>query len=376
MSQLTPGGGRPGWPLALTLLVSAMRRDQAGLADLAARMGPGDWQQFAQLAIVRHRVVPLIAPALKQLDMPAEIHGYLDAELKRNAMRVLTHMAETKRVLDGMGAAGIPGVVLKGWPLALDAYGNPSARHAGDIDLMIPPDQIDPALQVMGTLGYAPSAQNAKKRLRGRMGTGILRAETKDIELNNPDVGIALEMHWQPFAYRAWSGDLTDPSTQRVLQTPAGPVRVLGEVQNLSYLTTHGALHLWARLKWLADIAALAHARGASGLEADMQAVRSTSFNRPVALGLRLASEVLGSPLPASLDVPDRRVAKLERWVLNSIPQSEGVSLASPSYHLGLRRMALSLSPGWREALSVVRYDTIRRLRLGLAGLSFAMRGG
>ena len=61
------------------------------------------------------------------------------------------------------------------WPLAARLYGDPSARHTGDLDLLIPADRVSDACAALETIGYLPSAGTAKLRRRARgLGTDQL----------------------------------------------------------------------------------------------------------------------------------------------------------------------------------------------------------
>jgi hypothetical protein len=78
-------------------------------------------------------------------------------------------------------------------------------------------------------------------------------------------------------------------------------MRVLAEEDLLLYLCAHGAKHHWARLKWICDAAEVC--RRATDLKWDRLVGRADrlDLDRVLFLGLRLAEQWLGAPVPASL---------------------------------------------------------------------------
>ena len=51
--------------------------------------------------------------------------------------RVITRMAELQRVMEVLGATGVPVLALKGPALAVQAYGDVSLRSYGDVDVLV-----------------------------------------------------------------------------------------------------------------------------------------------------------------------------------------------------------------------------------------------
>ena len=138
---------------------------------------------------------------------------------------------------------------------------------------------------------------------------------------------------------------------------------------NIVYLSVHGALHLWSRLKWLVDIDRLARLRGPEGLEADYFAAEAIGARSPVALALRLSSRLFGSPIPEVLTRPDRSLDRVEAWMLTAIARPDTAPLTWRNKVLS-RIMPARLADGLPQVLGVLRYDTLRRIRFGFAELA------
>ena len=88
----------------------------------------------------------------------------------------------------------------------------------------------------------------------------LVRQVRKDFRLTRSRDGVAVELHWRlsrnphllPWQFR----DAIKYADQ--LKTFAGEHYVLRSSALLVYLTCHGTLHSWFRLKWIADIERMA----------------------------------------------------------------------------------------------------------------------
>ena len=71
----------------------------------------------------------------------------------------------------------------------------------------------------------------------------------------------------------------------------------------LLYLCLHGARHTWSRLLWVCDVDAVI--RSAPSIDWQTLNARATSIDagKRLALGIRLAHDLLGTPVPDAADV-------------------------------------------------------------------------
>ena len=317
------------WPRPLALIIALMRERRASdvegkgsaeIARLARGMGASDWDVFAELAIKRHRIAPVILPSLKRLaaevpgGVPGAIRGRIEEAVHRNALVALVQISEARRIREALAIEGLELSIFKGWPLAERLHGGAAERHAGDMDLLVPEDRVADSRRVLEGIGFDVSAHTAKfrRRLRGLDNPQLIRA-CKDIEMVRRATGVTVELHWRMLNYHGWPVFLDRPGALSVQETQAGPILVPNDQTNLMYLSTHGALHLWSRLKWLDDIAVLARQRGPEGLAADLEVARETGVTRPVVFALSLAYRLFDSPVPAGLETAP---AGLENWTL------------------------------------------------------------
>lgn len=358
----------PHWPRPLALLAALVQERTGGgrpswVATVADAMTDEDWQDFVPLAISRHRIAQLLMPGLDGLDMPDACRSTIGKHLKQNAQRTLVQIAETRKVHQTLQDRGIPMAVLKSWPMAERLFGSASGRHTGDLDLLIPPDRMLEVCDVLGTMGYRPSVTNAKFRRRARaLSNPRLRSACKDVELYNPGTGVSIELHWQPLNYRGWRLGMDNPGQLADQPSQAGTLLVPEPRTELVYLAIHGSLHLWDRLKWLADIAAVAQNRGCEVLAKDLAWARSQDLHRPLILALSLSARLFGSPAPDGAQAGTFPV--LENWIVRRLADRGRPGVYGMRYQIGMRFMGLALSATWPQRWGVIEYDTVRRLKL------------
>ena len=362
------------WPRPLSLIAALLRPGAGSDAALLAHgLSKADWQRFADLATERHRIAPVIVSGLGALEMPDEIRERLRRSARENAARTLEQMAETRRIADALTGLGIKPVVFKGWPLAERLYGSAAARHTGDLDLLIPEDRLAACCAAMADLGYRPDRHH-----RGNVriaASRALREDGKDIKFLHPMTGLAVELHWHLYPFRGWPDPLAHPAALERQRTGIGILQSPSDAANMQYLSIHGTLHLWARLKWLADIARLAQRRGLVELEADVERARALNILTPVALALRLSARLFASPLPRSLSASDSGLMRIEAWMLDAMTRDDTIPVITRRYRIWVRLMAFRLAATRAQFFGALRYDTVRRVRLGAAHLANRLTG-
>jgi len=320
------------------------------------------WEHVAQAALSLHRVAPQIHAALaaRKPAVPDPVRAAIAAEAERSLFTALAHKAETRRIVTAL--APIAPVVLKGWPLAERLAGSAALRHARDIDLLIPEQAAARAVARLAPLGYVPAPEH---RLRARaLGHPGLMRESNEINLVNARCGIAVELHWRSHHFRFWP-DLTELGPPVERHGPEG-VAVPEDGAHLIYLALHGEAHLWLRLKWLADIHAMAARRGPA-LVGDLATAEGIGAGPALRLALDLSAQVFGTALPVGWPPPGLRERHAARHVLSLI--GRGVAPGSQRARAEFYRFGLMRARGAAQALAVPRYLLWRRLRLGLTAL-------
>ena len=83
-----------------------------------------------------------------------------------------------------------------------------------------------------------------------------------DVELMSRERNISVELHWRLTYNMALLRGIDARVKTQEVALPGGAVRTLADDALFAYLCADGALHGWARLKWLADLNAWLNAQG------------------------------------------------------------------------------------------------------------------
>ena len=186
-------------PLELRLLLSCLRasvgqKEGDQISELCRRAI--DWDIFIRL-VDRHRVVSQAYKSLNQFAanyVPEPVLTRLRERFHRNTQGVLAKTAELVRIVKRFEKKGIPVLPFKGPVLALQAYGNLGSRHVGDLDMMVPPESVKNAEDILGQQGYKrihPEFDLTQKQHAAYLGL------THHFAYFCQERGIKVELHWR-----------------------------------------------------------------------------------------------------------------------------------------------------------------------------------
>ncbi len=349
------------WPRPLRMLACLLSTDLTAATNLVPAMNQTDWDAFARLAVERHRLGPLVLDRLSIIDPPAEILNLLEGAAQQNAVNVLHQVSAVRAIRKTFENDKVPFAVLKGWPLSEELFANGSSRHARDIDLLIDPSQLRGASNALQGLGFLPTQEHAWHHTL--IGHPSLLDELNNLSFSDPETGVMVELHWRCNQFKGWPEPFEGLGHIGEHNSSIGTISVPCEQQNLIYLSIHGSLHRWSRLKWLYDVAKLAERRGHDQLEQDMVVADNKKAGRPFALGLFLANQVFGTPCPKTTFTRDCR---LPRQCLVEIARPEAVP-SSLSHRLKFYAMMFALAEGIAQHAGILRYRFWGKPRLTLA---------
>jgi hypothetical protein len=333
--------------------VTAPPRDEARGRLRERLAGPVDWDAV-QVAARRHGVAPLVYLELRAAPaglVPPDALAGLRTFYLENASRCLLLTGWLRRAVDALAAAGIPALPYKGPVLAALAYGSIASRQAGDLDVLIDPGSLAAAREALRAEGFQPLVPLERWQERQ-----LVRSAHPYALVRNPE-SIVLELHWSvsPRSLSAGLGG-TLPREQREDVAVAGttfptlPADVL-----LVALCVHGAKHVWERLGWIVDVAALIRRRPGRDWAGVLARAGEAGHRRELLLGCLLARDLLGTPLPEVLThgaAADPRLPALARTVRAQLaPAAHGhLGLAETArFHLGVRGT-------WRDRVAYCRY--------------------
>jgi hypothetical protein len=266
----------------LDFLLACARGDGAP-AEIPADL---EWPRFLDLAAA-HGLRPLVYWRLREVSPRVAALGEW---FQANAQHNLALTAELVRVTTRLRNAGVEAVSFKGPALAAQLHGNVALRESTDIDLFVRAEQVPRVKEVLASLPYRPSQQLTPQQERAFLRSGC--------ELTfDHDAGFCLDVHWQA-APAHFCARLPEAVWNRLqaLSIAGAELRVFAPEDLLVLLSIHGTKHLWRRLVWVEDVAALARMK--LDWDALWRCAREMRARRMVLLGLRLACELLGAPLP------------------------------------------------------------------------------
>jgi Uncharacterised nucleotidyltransferase len=301
-----------------------------------------DWDDFLRV-VRRQRVFGLVHDALRSaaIDCPTAVAGELASRMQRTARWNLTLAAETNRLQRMLAAANIPVLVLKGVALAQLAYGSLRLKHSRDIDLLVPPECVEAALRLVERDAYALvlPAQELNEPQRA-----ALVRYGREVELVHRGSKVRIELQWRlvdnPMLLQ---GINVHSPTQSVCIGDGASVRTLAEEDLFAALCVHGAVHAWARLKWLADLNALIAAN-----DADLMRLYRHAQDRGAGLcagqALLLCHRLFDLRLPPALADEIRtneRVGKLAAIALAAMTTAQPPTEGDPGF-VGVARGVLN----------------------------------
>jgi hypothetical protein len=260
-----------------------------------------DWSAFLTL-VEHHGMAPHVGTVIERSrEVPPDAGAALLAATRRAAAHSLLLTARLLQILDAFRRAGIPVIALKGPALSQQLYGDAGMRDSVDLDLLVPSSLAAAAASVLEARDYVLESDLGWMRVADlvRRGTELtFRHKT----------GTGIDLHWASapadHPFRLPEGCLWSSADTVNLDGTAVPV--LSRECQLVYLCVHGTFHAWTKLRWLCDVALLAETGRSYGLDWDEidSIAGQARASRPLALGLRLAHDLLGAAAPE--DLPGR----------------------------------------------------------------------
>jgi hypothetical protein len=344
---------------------------------LAELVHLADWSQLLVLA-EEHGVLGHLAVRVRGLGenvVPAEVRHALQKHHREQVFSTLSMTAELFRVLECFAAGDIAALVVKGPVLSMQAYGDPTMRCYGDLDLLVRQRDIRRATESLQATGYQ-AAVPASAIDAGKIPGQYLFFKT--------DTKLLVELH-NDFTLRYFPRRLPIEeffARQIRVRLDAYEAPALSVEDELLLISIHGAKHLWERLSWIADVAALVSRQTGIDWGRARASARAVGAEHLLHTGLRLAADVLQAHMPEEVSAvvrQDAMAAKLVKRILRWLPTAghappalveraafrlrmRGGLLAAPAYLL-----RLSLSPtedDWQADGEISHsrlLDTLRR---------------
>ena len=279
-------------------------------SDAAARIGhllAGnlDWELAIAFAR-RHAAEALLYTALQRGFaelVPPDAMASLREHYFAGTQHTMALTAELLQIMKLFGAAGIAALPLKGPALAMLAYGNLSLRWSGDLDILVPAADVLSAKAILLARGYAP-----EPLLNQRQEALHLQTHYEYTFLSEAS-GMCVELHFR-FRPRYFGFALGAEELWQQLGTVVvggAPLPSLVPADLLLFLCAHATNHCWVRLAWICDIAELIRSHPQIDWVMVQRRARGLGSQRMLGLGLLLAHDLLGAPVPETLLADARR---------------------------------------------------------------------
>ncbi len=247
-----------------------------------------DWDSVLARA-ASWQVEPVVMSNLRSLfsdAIPLPVLERIAVRERESRGMALARTLMMLELIDNFERASIPVIVLKGPAVAVTAYGDPSLRTLGDMDLLVSRDNLLPARELLTSLGFAPDYDLESEH--------ALAADQHALEFSSSRAKV--ELHWALLsrhlrldfeAAEIWA------SAQSV-NCAGKNIRVLAPGVQFVFLCAHGAKHEWMSVRWICDVAQLSLRLDADGVEKVLSLASRSRSRRILALGLRVAEAVLG----------------------------------------------------------------------------------
>ena len=312
-----------------------------------------EWSRLLVLA-EEHGVIGQLAARLSELGeniVSARKRSSLVERHRAQVFRTLGMIQELFHLLELFAGKDIGSLVVKGPVLAVDAYGDPAVRSYGDLDLLVRQRDIRRATEVFLAAGYEATVPLTAIDARKIPGQYLF---------SRPDSRLLVELH-NDLTLRYFPRRLPIEeffARQTRVRLDGHEVPALSIEDELVYISVHGATHLWERLGWIADVAALVTRQRDIDWQAVTKTARQVGAERMLATGLCLASGLLRAHLPAPVltglerDVGAAKLAASVRAWLGGAGNAPPTLFERATFRLRMRGNGLS-APAYLLRLSL-----------------------
>ena len=249
-----------------------------------------DWDRVLQLARF-HRVQGLLSHSLTTYGafLPPATAKALSAEGRAIAMNNLRVATECREIRSDFDAAGVPLIFLKGLTLGALAYSKSLLKMGWDIDVLVAPDRIGTAGEILRRRGYHLSMPEGVGKLERWH-----RQRKESLWVHDSGLFVELHSRLADNLRLIPSVDINSP-TRNVEVVEGIRLPTLQDDDLFAYLCVHGASSAWFRLKWITDLAGFIHGRPAPEIERLYVRSQELGAYRAADQALLLADAIYGS---------------------------------------------------------------------------------
>jgi len=285
-----------------------------------------DWSALLRIAIPQG-VLPLLSRNLTRNAMsviPRTTLVQLQLYSRRVAERNQEQSLELAKLVSALSRDGFRVLPFKGPALATAFYGDIGIRECHDLDLWIDPSQSALAREWFLGAGYRPV-----QHVQG-VPQEVHHAEKEQEGFSSPDGRVLIEMKAHLERSRA---SRFDPPFEQVWNR-RGHISVHGVVMAvmavedlLPCLAVHGSKHLWRRLNWIVDIAAVLSTLPEPDGGGMLSRAREWRCKRRLVIAVALAAAFYG------IEIPPAMSSMIEERAVRSAVARIRAELFAPKFH-------------------------------------------
>jgi hypothetical protein len=297
-------------------------------------------------------VLPLLFRGLEGVDgLPDHFRARLRDEFRKNATRNTLLAGELSRLARLFEAEGLPLLAYKGPALAQQAFGDITLRRYVDLDVIVRRGDARRAGELLRSLGYSKPEGLTESHEQFLLRRQHNLAYTRDGGL------MIVELHWEVAPAHFAAVTIGEAVWERATAVKlfGTEVRCPSPEDLLLALAVHGTKHLWERLAWVCDVAALVNSQAEFDWPYVQRRAREARVERMLSLVLRLARGLAGAELPEGLfrDADDAALSGLSAEV--TAVMFSGTEYVPIGFVRNVR-FNLRARPGLRERLDYLRF--------------------
>jgi hypothetical protein len=221
--------------------------------------------------------------------MEAQTRDALKAIYRQNAVQETIQKRVWDRIAKLFADNDVAFWGLKGQGLAESIYPFTGGRVSKDIDILIHPQDIDTAMQLLVQDGFTIAQQRITSSSDiAHFKNGL----SKDAMFYDPQFGQQIELH-RRLLY-------AEPKGLTALvrsETPSGQFVTISGAAGMFYTIIHGALDYWSRLKWLIDLSLICRRIDSERLAALLDMAESFSCKTALLASLHHCEQVFAGSL-------------------------------------------------------------------------------
>lgn len=281
----------------IELLIKILKRGSVGDQNEYENISPLTWSNVIELAR-QNAVLQAFDSRIKELriDIPGDLQSQLKNVFIWNVARNLLIGREISELIHCFHQNDIPVILLKGIYLSEFVYANIGLRTMTDIDLLIPKEKVEKAIEVAQTNGFIPDRPYLPDA------DGILHYHAPPMAKE----GLAIELHWSLTRSSILPGiDSTGLwNRAKTFQWKGVDTQALGLEDLVLHLAVHAAYghHFFHQLRSLYDLD-LVVGKFTKNLEWQqmISICREWQAEKGTYIAFRLASELLNTNIPENV---------------------------------------------------------------------------